>query len=210
MMTTIRTFIAIDLPDEVRHAVTELQNRLKGKVPPQPMRWVNPQTMHLTLHFLGEVPRQAIADITTALHKAVGKQPAFQLTLTGLGCFPKLQPSRVVHPGRVVHRPRVVWLGVGGDTTRLIQLHSTLGQQLAQHIGFEAESRPYTPHLTLGRVRKGIPPRQLRQLGPIFEQEQTHIGQVVSFPVSDIYLYQSELTPKGPIYTLLTTVRLTG
>ncbi|MEM7347055.1 MAG: RNA 2',3'-cyclic phosphodiesterase [Chloroflexota bacterium] len=179
-----------------RAALSNLQNRLKSKVPPYTMRWDTPQNLHLTLHFLGDIEENEIPKIELALQQSATTLEPFKLTIGQLGCFPNIQ------------RPRVVWAGVLGNTKFLRQLHQTLGAQLNQTIGFIPETRPYSPHLTLGRVKKGIPTRHMRRLGQILGQQQTQIKQIARVKVAEVSLMRSELTPTGPIYTKLLAVKL--
>lgn len=190
-MTTIRSFIAIDLSPAARTALADLQNRLKPLLPRHTVRWAVPQNIHLTLHFLGDVETTVVDKIAESLATEAVTHQAFALDLVGLGCFPN---SR---------RPRIIWVGLGGETGPLIDLHRALGQRLNQAIGFTPETRPYAPHLTIGRVKKGLPQRQLTQLGPILTREQAAVGHLARLTVTQVSLFQSELTPTGPIYTPL-------
>ncbi len=190
-MTTIRAFIAIDLSAEARAAVADLQNRLKGRLVPRTVRWTAPPNMHLTLHFLGNVVPDSLEDIEAALARTAAVHAPFRLDLVGLGCFPNAR------------RPRVVWVGIGGQTEALVAMQHTLGQQLKQATGFTPESRPYAPHLTIGRVKKGLPSRKLSQVGQLITQEQPRVKRLARLPVGNISLVQSDLTPTGPIYTTL-------
>lgn len=190
-MTTIRSFIAIELPTVAQAALTDLQQQLKTKTPAHSVRWVAPPNIHLTLHFLGDISPQAVEKTKTALITCTANHSPFSLTLSGLGCFPDTR------------RPRVVWVGVGGAITALVNLHHTLEQTLAQSINYQPEARPYVPHLTLGRVSKNIPPRNLPQIGQVFEQEQTNVGELATLEVTTIHLIKSELISTGPIYTTL-------
>lgn len=194
-MQTIRSFVAIELSDEARTALTHLQNQLKALAPPQTVRWTTPESLHLTLHFLGDVPADDIDKITQLLHEAASAYSPFTLTLGGLGCFPNTQ------------RPRIIWTGVQGETQPLQQLHQALGEKL-KTIGFTPEARSYSPHLTLGRVKDNLPPRQLTQLGQALEQAQIQVGQLASLRVTEISLMKSELKPAGAVYTQLVSATL--
>lgn len=195
MTQTIRSFVAIELSVEAQSALADLQNRLKALVPAQTVRWTAPESLHLTLHFLGNVAAGDIDKITQLLLDAALACPPFRLSLGNLGCFPTMR------------RPRIVWTGVSGETQPLQHLHRDLGEKL-KTIGFSPETRPYTPHLTLGRVKEGLPSRQLFQVGQALEQEQPKVGQLATLPVAEISLMKSELKPAGPIYTRLAEARL--
>ena len=190
-MKPIRSFVSIDLSPEAQAALTKLQNELKRQGPPHSIRWTAPKNIHLTLHFLGDIAPDKVDRAAEALRASVSTQPVFSLELGRLGCFPNIR------------RPRIIWVGVGGDTTSLATLHGRLGRKLSQSIDFSPETRPYAPHLTIGRVKKGIPSRRLNQLGQILEREQSKVGLLAPLPVTEISLIQSDLTPTGPIYTQL-------
>jgi 2'-5' RNA ligase len=190
-MQTIRSFIAIELSDEARSVLADLQNRLKAVVPPKTVRWTAPQNIHLTLHFLGEVEVNEVEQVSQAVKTAASNCRPFSLTLTGLGCFPNTR------------RPRIVWVGVRDKTETLVALHQNLGEGL-NVINFKPEDRPYSPHLTIGRVKNGLPRRQLTQLGEVLDQEIRLIGELATLNVAELSLIKSELTPSGPVYTPLT------
>jgi len=195
-MKTVRTFIAIELSTEAQANITQLQSRLKGVSPPNTVRWTVPQNIHLTLHFLGDIAMDDLEEVARAVEATATGCPAFSLKLASLGCFPNTR------------RPRIVWVGVSGETDTLIKLHQTLGDQLRRRIGFQPESRPYSPHLTIGRVKRGIPPRKLDQLGQMLKQEIPQVGQLAALPVTEIQLIQSDLKPDGPVYTPLARGKL--
>ena len=109
-MPRLRTFIAIELSSELLNRLQEVQRDLQKRVPPQVVRWVRPQGIHLTLKFLGEVPAERIQAITQAVERACTGVAPFTITAGGLGCFPNLR------------RPRVVWVGVDEPTGNLSRL----------------------------------------------------------------------------------------
>jgi 2'-5' RNA ligase len=194
-MTPVRSFIAIELSDEARTILADLQNRFKRIAPANVVRWAAPENIHLTLHFLGEVAEADIKKIEETLEAAAATCPTFSLTLADFGCFPNMR------------RPRIVWVGTQGDRPALENLQRQLGEKLAAAIGFKPDARPYSPHLTLGRVRDGLPSKQLAQLGQLLEQEQA-VGRLVELPVTEICLMKSELKSTGPIYTKLYSQKL--
>ena len=194
-MTTIRTFIAIALPDEAQRVVTNLQNRLKGLAPPHTVRWTAIQNIHLTLHFLGDIEAAHVEKVGQALQSSIEASQPFTLTLGGLGAFPNMR------------RPRILWVGVQGDTEPLSAMHRRLGQALNTAIDFTPEKRPYSPHLTIGRIKQGVPSRHIKQLSQSLETEQA-AGRLIKFDVTHISLIKSELKPTGSIYTPLVQTQL--
>ena len=188
-MTTTRTFIAIDLSSEVRDALADLQNRLKTIVPPKTVRWTAPQNIHLTLHFLGDTAIGDVEKVSEAINATTLTYKPFSLTLGKLGCFPNTR------------RPRIVWVGILGDIASLTALHHNLGDKIRAAINFAPETRPYSPHLTIGRVRKGIPSRHMTQLSQVLQQEQPKVGPLADMWVTEISLMKSELKAAGTVYT---------
>lgn len=188
-MKTIRSFIAIDLTPAARAGLGDLQNRLKAVVPPKTVRWTALPNIHLTLHFLGEIAISDVETVTGLVQATAANFQPFRLSLAGLGCFPNTR------------RPRIVWVGVGGETRILGELQRELGERL-RVINFTPEARPYSPHLTIGRVNN-LPPHRLAQLGELLEQEQLTVGELARLTVTEIQLIKSDLQPTGPVYTSL-------
>ncbi len=192
-MEQIRTFIAIELPDEVRAGLAGIQEELKRRG--EGVKWVRPEGIHLTLKFLGNVPADRIEEIIRAVREAcVGFSP-FQLSFAGLGCFPNLR------------RPRVIWVGVEGETETLARLQKAIEDNL-DALGFPREKRGFSPHLTLGRVRREVGSGERRRLGQLIEATATdQLGEMV---VESISVMRSDLKPTGAVYTRLAVVKLEG
>ncbi len=191
-MEQIRAFIAIELPEEVKSAIARLQARLKtGKTPS--VKWVDPEGIHLTLKFLGNVAADKLGDITKAIEKASQGIPPFQLKVKDLGVFPNF------------NRVRVVWVGMSGETDRLSQLQKRLEANLAP-LGFAPESRPFTAHLTLARVREQASPAEQQNFGQLIAS--TKFETTSDFRVNSVRLMRSQLTREGAIYSQISSVKL--
>ena len=188
----IRSFIAIELPDEVRSALAELQASLQTDKQTS-VKWADPYGIHLTLKFLGNIAMAKISDITNVIEEAARGLPPFPLEIKGLGVFPNLM------------RVRVVWVGVGGDIARLKLLQQRIESNLAP-LGFARESRPFTPHLTLARVRENVPPPARQNFGQLIAGAKFETAH--HFTVDSVNLMQSQLTTKGAIYRQITAVSL--
>jgi 2'-5' RNA ligase len=195
---TVRSFIAIELSEESRTELARLQSRLKEASPPKAIRWTDPKNVHLTLHFLGDLAEDQLENVSRTVSDAAAPHTPFSLSLSSLGCFPNLR------------RARIVWVGITGDTDRLVALQSDLGDRLKKGIGFEPESRTYSPHLTIGRVKKGLTQNPLRELGQILEQQIPRVGRLATLPVDYIHFIRSDLKPDGPVYTSLAKAPLGG
>ncbi len=177
---TIRAFLAINLPDEVRAYLGELSRELDKQVPARSVRWVKPDRMHLTLRFLGETDVALIPELRRAVDDATKRHQPFTLQLKGFGCFPDCT------------RPRVLWAGIHDEEEAAIRLKRDIDKALSS-FGWEPEKRPFRPHLTLGRIKDS------RKLA---SQQWPADVKPLAIPVSSIHLIESKLRPEGPIYTL--------
>ncbi len=139
MAQTLRSFIAVELSPNVRARSAQLIKALGAAE--AKISWVQPQNLHLTLVFLGDVQLEEVPQICRAMDRAVAELPPFDLEVRGAGAFPDAA------------RPRTVWLGVGRGSEEMIALHAALEEALAE-VGYRPEGRRYRPHLTLGRVRQ--------------------------------------------------------
>jgi len=191
-MEQIRSFIAIELPDEVKSALTQLQAQLKtGKQPS--VKWADPYGVHLTLKFLGNIAVDKVSEITGAIEEAAQGISPFYLEVKGLGAFPNFK------------RVRVVWVGVEGELAPLKQLQQRIESNLAP-LGFAPESRPFTPHLTLARLREQASPDARENFGQLLAD--TRFETTYGFKVDSVNLIRSELTREGAIYSRLSLVTL--
>ncbi len=186
MPDKIRTFIAISLPDHVLHGIGNVQASLKRSG--FNIRWVRKEGIHLTLRFLGDVPKGQVEQIGSAISAAAGGFSPFTLKGYGIGVFPDLR------------RPRVVWAGISGDLEVLHNLHSKLESQL-KSIGFAKEKRPLKGHLTVGRIKKRIDKAALKTALEGFKGFETD-----PFTAEAVILYQSTLRPQGALYTKLAEI----
>ncbi|MFH1648060.1 MAG: RNA 2',3'-cyclic phosphodiesterase [Chloroflexota bacterium] len=191
-MEDIRSFIAVELTPEIKLALTRLQDHLKAGCR-APVRWVEPGNIHLTLKFLGNINPGLTGSVATALEKAAAGMRPLHLEVTGLGVFPN--PRRV----------QIVWVGMAGELESLGRLQQRIESGLAP-LGFKAESRPFTPHLTLGRVRESAAPDERQDLGRLIADSTFEGGGQME--VDAVYLMRSRLTPEGPVYSRLSSVRL--
>lgn len=179
-MDTIRAFIAIHLPAAVQEVLGAVSHELVPRVPERAVAWVQPERMHLTLRFLGDTPVARLAELGTMLDEVAAQHRPFRLQLGQLGAFPNER------------RPRVIWVGLTGDVQRVAGLQKALEARLAP-LGWQPEGKPFSPHLTLGRVRRDD------------EQIRLPWGKGVapaSFTVREIVLMESQLRPQGPLYTV--------
>ena len=168
---------------------------------------MDPSGIHLTLKFLGNIKPTLAGQVFEAMTQAVqindslgndsrsDGSGAFQLSLSQLGVFPD---SR---------QPRVLWAGIQGDLNVLADLQLRV-EEAAGRIGFAPEQRPYRPHLTLGRVREGVPPPERLKIGQAISEAKLEPSP--TWPVDSLHLIQSDRRPEGAIYTSLGSVPLGG
>jgi 2'-5' RNA ligase len=192
-MEKIRTFIAIELDESIQDGLTRLQDQLKGEAPRGSVRWVRPGGIHLTLKFLGDVPADQVGEIARALQKGCQGFAPFSLSCGGLGCFPNLK------------HPRVVWVGIQEETGTLAQLKKAIEENVAP-LGYPTEKRKFSPHLTLGRVRRRVGSGDRRRLGELVGASEA--GSLGQMEVRSVNLMRSDLQPGGAVYTRLVEVEL--
>ena len=158
-----------------------------GRLPFSGIRWVAPHQYHFTLKFLGETPDDRIAGARQAVERAAERTPPVDLALEGLGAFPPAGP------------PRIVWAGCGKGRDALISLAGAVEEAFGE-AGFPEEPRPFSPHLTIGRVKdpRGVPGRPFREA--LERGASAPFGTVAA---REIVLFRSDLSPKGPTYVPL-------
>ena len=185
----VRAFIAIELPGAVRRGLWEIGRSLQSG-PIRTIKWVPESNMHLTLKFLGDVPVSQIPEITSTMQNVASSIRPLNLHVTGPGAFPG--PSR----------PRVIWAGLGGDTETLVLLATAIDAALSE-LGYPRETRPFTPHLTLARVRPEAPAIETRNLGE--RLQSARLPGKLEFVADGLTLMKSVLRPEGASYFRLST-----
>lgn len=193
MAEQIRTFIAVELEPAQRQALRDIQETLKQERASRYVRWVAPESIHLTCKFLGAVDAQRMGELQTALVDACSGIPPFKLKIKGVGAFPN------------VRRPRVVWAGLEGDTAVATQLAERI-QDACAKLGFPREERPFSPHLTLGRIKREVSSADQQFVGEMVSQAQ--VGELGEISARQVSIMKSDLKPSGAIYTQLYAVEL--
>ncbi len=187
----VRLFVACEVPDEVKQAIGEVIETLRGRSGTA-VRWIRPEGVHVTLKFLGEVPVRRLPAIKLAIQEATVGHSPFELEFSTIGTF----------GGR--EGLRIMWVGIAGDVLRLEALVRAVNAALAV-VGFEPERRPFRPHLTLGRVRDEISTRQRAEI-------EVAVGKMDVPPsgwrTPQVSLMRSRLTPQGAFYDVIATFPL--
>ncbi len=190
-MEQIRSFIAIELPDELKTKLGQLESQLQAGQQTW-LKWVDPYNIHLTLKFLGNIATDRTGEILRAMEEATQTVPPFQLEIKDLGVFPNLK------------RVQVVWVGISGDIDKLGQLQQRIDSNLTQ-LGFAPESRPFTAHLTLARLRDQASLDERQRFGQLIAGTKFEAGTI---KVDAISLMRSQLTREGAIYSRIGKARL--
>lgn len=194
----MRAFIAIELSDEIRTCLAQIQSHLKYSG--ADVKWVEKDNVHLTLKFLGEIPEEKLQQVIAALEIVAEEFSPFEIGIKDIGAFPKID------------YPRVIWVGLDKGAVESKNIAEKIDEELSK-IGFEKESRPFAAHLTIGRVRSSKNKEALKE--KILSANtslplQTHNPQLTpTQTITSIILFQSKLTPNGPIYTKLHEFPLT-
>ena len=186
-MPTIRTFVCIELPASLRQRLDGLQQQLRplgGGI-----SWSQPEGIHLTLKFLGDVETGRIAAVGEAVANAMRGFAAFPITVAGTGGFPNLS------------RPRVLWVGIQEKSGQLMNLQLRIERELTA-LGFPREERRFSPHLTLGRVKD---PEAAQAAARALQQ---HGFAPESFTPSGVIVMRSDLKSTGAVYTPLKSIEL--
>lgn len=191
-MSVIRAFIAINLSEEILRGLSLTLAELKKRMPGIPVRWVPVENIHLTLKFLGDVSIANLELLTKILRAEAARQSPFELSVGGLGAFPS------------VRRPRVIWAGVEAPA-ELGVFQRSVEAEMAR-LGYPPEDRPFSPHLTLGRVLRNANSEDIRQIGNVIEGYK--VGFLGATRVRAVHLFRSDLKPGGAVYTRIFSANL--
>ena len=183
----MRSFVAVDIPGVIQESVRDYVEGLKGSFG-NVMKWVAPENLHFTIKFLGEISDAEAETVKRCMGAAAENIAQFEITLEGVGFFPTAE------------RPRIVWIGTDGGCEHLLEVNQLLESCLEPE-GFDRDEKPFSPHLTIGRVKK-YKKLKLPDRVPDFD--------AVTFDAGGISLVKSVLTPQGPIYETLYERRFGG
>lgn len=187
----IRAFLAIEPPENILQEISRMQDKLKREINGR-LSWTRPQGQHLTLKFFGDISKEDIKNICTAVQKRVVAEQKLNLKVEKLGVFPDAR------------KPRVLWCGVTGDVEKLFTLQKKLDDDFAA-LGFPAEDRSFKAHLTLARIKDA------RDMTGMSEALRKHNEFTAGDFIADkLFLFQSKLSPQGAVYTKLAEFGLGG
>ena len=183
----MRTFIAVELPEQIKKQIEVLQAPLKKTN--AFVSWVKPGNIHITLKFLGEVPEEKIDEVFSATEAALRDVKGFKTNLKGMGAFPDLR------------RPRVIWVGAGKRGEELGDMAARIEDELKK-IGYPKEKRKFSAHFTVGRVKS---PKNIQTL---MEMVTSTDFETEDIEVNEVTVMRSQLHPAGAIYTPLKKIPL--
>lgn len=180
----IRAFLALEPPENVLQEISRLQEKLKREISGR-ISWTRPQGQHLTLKFFGDISKEDIHNISSAVQKRTVSEQKLNLKIEKIGVFPDAR------------KPRVLWCGITGDAEKLINLQKKLDSDFAA-IGFPAEDRPFKAHLTLARIKD---PRETSGISEALKKHSAFTAG--EFTGEKLFLFQSNLSQQGAVYTKL-------
>jgi 2'-5' RNA ligase len=183
----LRSFIAVKIPQEIQGAVARSIAPLQKSLPRPLVRWVAPENVHLTLKFLGDVSSANLERLAEALKVEARNHEIFTVSVRGLGAFPT---------GR---RARVLWIGLEAPAELQALMRGV--ETVAASLGYAAEDRPFSPHLTIGRVGQNASTTDLRRICAALEG--MNVGALGSVRVDAVHIFKSDLLPGGSVYTAL-------
>ena len=192
MNPVIRAFIAIEMSADLQKQLDEIQKQLRDQIKGNPIRWVRSQNIHLTLKFLGDVSIENLELLKKILaDEAINHEP-FEISVGNLGAFPNN------------NHPRVIWVGVKAPNDLNLIQHNLEIQM--EKLGYTREERPFSPHLTLGRIARNIHDLERHMISEALITNR--IGFLGAVRADSIDLYKSDLQPSGAVYSRLFTAYL--
>lgn len=216
----MRAFLAVEFPTPTLRQISTIQQKLAQQLREQQLdhcvRWTPARNVHLTLRFLGEIDETQCTALRQSMPAVVARYAPFSVRIDGVGCFPDMK------------RPTVIWCGLQGELHTLMQMQEAVASA-TQRVGIAPEQKRFKPHLTIGRTQRNATLPQLRSVGAVVAQfvaqgaaqfvaqgaaqgaanlRSVHAGEPAQ--VDRLILFQSELTPSGPIYTRLDVFPLVG
>lgn len=186
-MSLLRAFIAVEIPPAIHQAIEKQAAPIRSGLDSSLVRWVPVENIHLTLKFLGDVSPANLDLLEQMLCAEVGQHRAFDLGFGGLGAFPNPK------------RPRVIWIGIQAPAGLEALQHGI--EAATATLGYPDEQRPFSPHLTIGRVKQNIASADMQKIRAALESSK--VGSLGTTRVSAVHLFKSDLKPSGSVYTRL-------
>ena len=191
-MSLLRAFIAVEIPSEIHQAIDTKTAQIQATLNPALVRWVPTSNIHLTLKFLGDISPANVEMLAQMLTVEVSQHQAFEIKFGGLGAFPNPK------------RPRVIWIGIQAPAGLESLQHGI--EAAAATLGYPNEKRPFSPHLTIGRIKQNVGSAGMQKIRNALEE--TKVGSLGTAQVTSVHLFKSDLKPTGAVYTRLFTASL--
>jgi len=186
-MASLRAFIAIEISPSIQQAIQASLANLRRALGPKLVKWIPSENLHLTIKFLGDISPTGVTKLTDMLTAEAARSESFSIHVHGLGSFPN--PKRA----------RVIWIGLDAPAS-LTSLASGI-EAACVRLGYDAEARPFSPHLTVGRVKEPLSADARRAVTAALEQ--TQVGDLGMAIIDSVHLFKSDLKPTGAEYTRL-------
>lgn len=186
-MSLVRAFIAIEIPPPIQFGIDQQTVGLRDAADSRLVRWVQPSNLHLTLKFLGDISLTSVQFLAQMLTAAAAQHEAFEVQIGTLGCFPSSK------------RARVIWIGIQAPPAL-----ETLRRGIeagTRRLGYPAEARGFSPHLTIGRVKERLSATESQRVQNALDSH--HVGVIGNAEVNSVHLIKADLQPTGSIYTRL-------
>ncbi len=186
----LRSFVAVEIPAEIQSALARSTAPLQKALPKPLIRWVAPQNVHLTLKFLGDVSPANLERLAEALKAEAVAHETFSMSVGGLGAFP------------TPRRARVIWIGLEAPASLMALLRGV--EAITARLGYASEDRPFSPHLTIGRVGQNVSGTDFQRIRTALEGAT--VGALGTLRVDAVHIFKSDLQPGGSVYTHLYTL----
>jgi RNA 2',3'-cyclic 3'-phosphodiesterase len=186
-MSLLRAFIAVEIPPEIHKAIEKKTAPLRAALGSSIVRWVPSDNIHLTLKFLGDISPANVDMLSQMLNVEVSQHSVFELKFGGLGAFPNPK------------RPRVIWIGIQAPAGLEALQHGI--EAATATLGYPGEARPFSPHLTIGRVKQTAGPAGVQKIRTALEEAK--VGALGTTQVTTVHLFKSDLKPSGAVYARL-------
>ena len=186
----LRSFVAVEIPAEIQSALARSTAPLQKALPKPLIRWVAPQNVHLTLKFLGDVSPANLERLAEALKAEAVAHETFSMSVGGLGAFP------------TPRRARIIWIGLEAPASLMALLRGV--EAVTARLGYASEDRPFSPHLTIGRVGQNVSGTDFQRIRTALEGAT--VGALGTLRVDAVHIFKSDLQPGGSVYTHLYTL----
>lgn len=199
----VRAFLAVELTVPIKQAIAGVQEKIKGHLakelsPDCRIQWVKAEALHLTVKFLGDIPEHHVDGLKPYVVQELSELEPFSVEITGFGCFPDLRAPRILWVGLAEEQ------GASGTGSHLAEVAARV-EKAAATLGYPPETRPFSPHLTVARIKEGSREIGRALAGLDLTAQELRLGALT---VGHVSLMQSVMKPSGAQYARLWHVSL--